>query len=87
MPQVADHMRTWRREFPDSVRLFLVTLITRDMIEGRSARGTGRMGLRQLHQDGFLTGAFNVSAVVEKRAWSVQDFNELMTTLAELVSS
>ena len=86
MPQVADHMRTWRREFPDSARLFLGTLITRDMIEGRSARGTARMGLRQLHQDGYLTGAFNVSAVVEKRALSVQDFTELMTTLGELTS-
>jgi hypothetical protein len=86
MPQVADHMRTWRREFPDSARLFLGTLITRDMIEGRSARGTERTGLRQLHQDGYLTGAFNVSAVVEKRAPSVQDFSELMTTLGELAS-
>ena len=85
MPQVADHMRTWTKEFPDSARLFLGTLITRDMIEGRSSRGTARTGLRQLYQDGLLTGAFNVSAVVEKRPPSAQDFDELMRTLAKLV--
>lgn len=87
MPQVADHMRTWAHEFPDAARLFFGTLITRDMVEGRSAKGTARMGLRQLHQDRFLTGAFNVSAVVEKRAPSLQDFAELMNTLAEFGSS
>jgi hypothetical protein len=87
MPQVADHMRTWATEFRDTARLFLGTLITREMVEGRSARGTARTGLRQLYQDGFLTGAFNVSAVVEKRAPSLQDFAELMTTLAELAGS
>lgn len=63
MPQVASHMKTWKQQpqFSDAVRLFFGTVITQEMIEGRSALGTPREGLRDLVQEGFLTGVYNLS--------------------------
>lgn len=78
MPQVADHMFTWTREFPESLRLFFGTVITDEMIVGKSVRGTGRTGFRDLHVNGYLDGVFNLSylALDNDGAWG--SFNELM---------
>lgn len=86
MPQVADHMRTWKGEYPDAARLFLGTVMTKEMVDGISVRGTQRTGLKQLYEEGSLNGAINISAVVERKEPSLTDFASLMEALSRHVT-
>ena len=81
MPQVVDHMYTWSREFPKSLRLFFGTLITAPMIEGESVRGTERRGLRGLYEEGSLNGVYNLSKLAQGDAFALASFEELMRVL------
>lgn len=65
MPQVADHMRTWRGEFPRALVGVFMTIVTQDMIVGQSRMGTRRVGLQDLHADGLLDFAFNLSKLAQ----------------------
>lgn len=65
MPQVVGHMRTWRSEFPNAARLFFGTVITPEMVNGISIKGTQHTGLRELHDAGELTSAYNLSQLVD----------------------
>lgn len=85
MPQVADHMRTWTREHPDAARLFFGTLISPEMIRGESLRGTERVGFRDLHERGQLTGVYNVSKIAESDPGAERDFEALVAALDESV--
>lgn len=81
MPQVVDHMWTWSREYPKSLRLFFGTIITREMVEGESTRGTERRGLRSLQEEGYLHGAYNLAKLAQHDRRSVVAFDQLMTTI------
>lgn len=83
MPQVVDHMYTWTQEYPLSLRLMFGTVITDEMVEGISARGTVRRGLRYLHQDGSLHGVHNLSKLTQNDSYAVQSFSELMSALLD----
>lgn len=61
MPQVVSHMDTWQQQFASAERLFFGTIINKEMIEGKSALGTPRQGLRDLYRGGLLTGVYNLS--------------------------
>ena len=65
MPQVADHVRTWKGEFPDGARLLLGTVFTEEMINGASVRGTRRTGLKDLYHEGALTAVYNLTRISE----------------------
>lgn len=86
MPQVADHVRTWTSEFPDAARLFFGTLISNEMVEGTSARGTGRQGLKQLWKDEYLNGVFNLWKISLEEAGEVGSFSRLMDAIVEASS-
>jgi hypothetical protein len=85
MPQVADHMRTWTHEHPQAARLFFATLITDEMIEGRSRRGGQRAGLKQLHEGGFLNAAYNLGKLADKDPTAVASFERFADALYELI--
>lgn len=85
MPQVASHMRTWRNEFPDAARLFFGTLINAQMVEGMSIRGTHHIGLRELHEDGSLTSAYNVAKVAARDQAAQASFDDLLRSLAAVL--
>lgn len=87
MPQVAAHMRTWRGTYPDAARLFFGTLITEQMVEGQSARGTLREGLRGLYEDGLLTTLYNVSKIAQNDPSEVQRFEELIDSFDSLLDA
>jgi len=81
MPQVADHMRTWSREFRQSWRLMFGTLITEPMVEGESASGTERKGLKSLHEGGNLDGVYNLAKLADQDAIAWDSFRGLMRAL------
>lgn len=81
MPQVGDHMRTWTQRYPSAVRLFFGTLITNEMVAGRSAAGTRHIGLRGLHDSGNLNAIFNLSKLALGDPAAVASFDELMSYL------
>lgn len=87
MPQVSAHMHTWAIEFPKAHRIFIGTLINEEMIKGESVRGTPRMGLRRLHEEGSLTTAFNIAKIVEGDQDSVTHFGEFLEFLCQLAKS
>jgi hypothetical protein len=80
-PQVVDHMRTWTAETPGALRLFFGTVITDEMIRGESVRGTSRVGLRELYEDDYLQGVYNLSHLSLQEPNSVISFAELMQYL------
>jgi hypothetical protein len=81
MPQVGDHMRTWTQKHPGALRLFFGTLITEEMVAGRSAAGTRHVGLRGLHDDGNLNAVFNLSKLALGEPAAVATFDQLMSYL------
>lgn len=81
MQQVADHMRTWAREYRQSYRLLFGTLISESMVEGESSRGVERKGLRSLHDDGHLDGVYNLAKLTASEDHAVDSFNDLVATL------
>ncbi|WP_199439413.1 hypothetical protein [Umezawaea beigongshangensis] len=81
MPQVADHMNTWSTEYQQSARLFFGTLITPQMINGESARGSGRRGFQYLHEDGQLNGVYNLTKITGGDGDSIANFDALITRL------
>jgi hypothetical protein len=83
MPQVADHMTTWASAYPDAARLFFGTLISKAMIEGESARGTRRAGLRSMHERGDLTSAYNLSLIEEGQEEAVEAFEDLISAVTD----
>lgn len=85
MPQVADHMRTWQQEYPEASRLFFGTLITTEMVQGVSIRGTVRTGLRNLYDEGALTTAYNLAAIVVDRPNPAEPMLELVGELRRLI--
>lgn len=87
MPQVSAHMHTWTAEFPEAHRIFIGTLVSEQMIDGVSLRGTPRRGLRDLHQDGSLTTAFNIAKIVEGDQAAIYHFGEFLEFLRQLVES
>jgi hypothetical protein len=81
MPQVGDHMRTWTKKYPNALRLFFGTLITKEMVEGRSVAGTRHIGLRGLHDGGNLNAVFNLSRLALGEPAAVGAFDQLMSYL------
>jgi hypothetical protein len=81
MPQVVDHMNTWSNEYPYSLRLFFGTLITENMINGESARGTERRGFRSLHSIDQIHGVYNLSKISGGDVQSVKEFDDLIKGL------
>jgi hypothetical protein len=81
MPQVGDHMRTWTQRYPSALRLFFGTLITEEMVAGRSAAGTRHIGLRGLHDNGNLNAVFNLSKLALGELAAVTSFDRLMSYL------
>jgi hypothetical protein len=61
MPQIADHVRTWAAQEPNALRAVFGTLFNAEMVGGESTRGTARVGLRRLHEEGLLNVAYNLS--------------------------
>ena len=81
MPQVADHMRTWKDEFPSAARLLLGTVFTQEMVDGSSIRGTRRTGLKDLYDEGSLTAIYNLSHVSKEQdpcAELIAEFRRLL---------
>ena len=69
MPQVADHLHGWTHDHPEATRVVFMTVITPEMVEGRSRAGdVTRKGLRELHETGELDHAFNLSRMHATRA-------------------
>lgn len=85
MPQVADHLKSWKNHFPEAHRIFIGTLITEQMTAGISSRGTQRTGLRALHEDGSLTTAFNIAKIVEGDHSANAHFGIFLDYLHQLV--
>lgn len=81
MPTVSTHMTTWSGQYRDAVRLFFGTLITWDMIEGKSAAGTHRDGLKNMHQNGQLTTAYNIAKVASNDVFARAAFNDFIAAL------
>lgn len=85
MPQVVNHMNTWTYEFPNSARLFFGTVITPQMIDGVSMKGTRHFGLRDLYKSGQLTSAYNLSQIVENVRDDGNGLNNLISRLSNLL--
>lgn len=85
MPQVADHARSWRRQYPDVAPLFFGTVVNREMIEGQSMRGTRHAGLKGLYEDGDLPGIYNLSNLAAHQPYAEQTFSALITWLGSLL--
>lgn len=85
MPQVVSHLETWHQEYPQAHRIFIGTLINDQMINGQSARGTPRKGLKTLHADGSLSTAFNIAKIVEGDSAAIAHFGEFLDYLRQLV--
>lgn len=85
MPQVTSHMTTWTHEFPNAARLFFGTLITKEMIDGLSRMKTKHVGLRDLHNSGHLTSAYNLSQIVEGVRDDRNGLNNLISCLSNLL--
>ena len=81
LPQLVDHMRTWKGEFATADLLFFGSVITKNMYEGRSVRGVDRMGLKDLHRNGFLNAVFNISNTWAGNPHAVDRFEELCDAL------
>jgi hypothetical protein len=81
MPQVADHLRTWKSEYPGSYSCVFMTVLTEEMIEGASKQGTARTGLKGLHKDGLLDFAFNISALADPTTAQYESFKGLFENL------
>ena len=81
MPQITDHMRTWTGDSPDAARLFFGTLVTEEMIEGTTASGVRRSGLKSLHANGLLTAAYNVSKIASDDPKARASFDNLLSAL------
>lgn len=87
MPQIVDHMRTWAQKTPDADRLFFGTLITHEMVEGVSPGGVVRSGLKNLCDNGLLTGAYNISKIAAGDRGAVRAFDDLLDRLTATVQS
>lgn len=85
MPTIHGHLITWAAERPSAARLFIGTLISPEMVEGVSRTGTPHVGLKQMHKEGLLTAAYNVSKVAEHDAAAVASFQNLAGALRALV--
>jgi len=66
MPQVVDHMITWGMSYPTAYRGVFMTLVTEEMIEGRSRMGVSRVGLKELCRKGLLSYAVNLTSATTK---------------------
>lgn len=85
MPQIANHMNTWAQEFPNAARLFFGTIITEQMIEGKSMKGTQHLGLRHLHKIGQLTSAYNISHFINRAQENENGLNNLISILSDII--
>ena len=77
MPQVVDHLRTWKSEFPRSFSCVFMTVVTNEMIEGVSKQGTKRTGLKGLQAQGLLDFAFNISQLLDPTSAQYKSFKGL----------
>jgi hypothetical protein len=87
MPQVVDHLRAWAREYPPAARLLFGTVITEGMVRGESLKGTRHVGLRELHEEGALTSAYNLANLVAREPTALRHFADLVAALESLLSS
>jgi hypothetical protein len=83
MPQIYNHLRTWVQEHSDAPRGFLGTLITEEMVEGRSSQGTQHVGLRGLKENGLLHCAINLSKVASGAGVQREQFNRVVDALID----
>ena len=87
MPQIVDHMRSWKRDFPTAARLFFGTIITAEMVGGKSLKGTGHVGLEELYEEGSLTAVFNLSGIVAQDSAALRSFDNLTSEFDALLDS
>lgn len=86
MPQIAGHLRTWTLEAPDAPRLFFGTIITEEMITGRTESGTQHAGLRTLKTTGILSAVYNLSLIASGDPAGTAAFDALADGLARLLT-
>lgn len=82
MPQVADHMRTWQREFPRAAKGVCMTTVTQEMVRGASIRGTSRTGLKQLFEDQLLDFVINLTGLLIRNRSQVEEVRRIFGALA-----
>ncbi len=86
VPQIANHFRTWTREHQEAARVFFGTIFTEEMVEGISAAGTSHTGLKNLHSNGYLQAAYNLSNVAANQPAQVAAFEDLVDRLVSLLA-
>lgn len=87
MPQIQGHLQTWTSTTPMAPRLFFGTIITSEMIEGRTVGGTQHNGLRQLRNNGLLSAAYNLSNLAQGEPAAAAAFDDLVDQLAKGLAS
>jgi len=87
MPQIHGHLQTWTMEMSMSPRLFFGTIITSEMIEGKTSGGTQHNGLRAFRNSGLLSGAYNLANIVEGKPAAVAAFDDLVDQLCATLSA
>lgn len=85
IPQINGHLRTWTQENPDAPRVLFGTVITTEMIEGRTAGGTQHTGLKAFHRSGLLTTAYNLTNIRRGDRKSVEAFNRFVDELCAVL--
>jgi len=85
LPGLYNHLRTWASENIDRGRLFFGTLISEEMITGKTSRGTTHNGLAAMNNQGLLQGAFNLSNIISGVPHAVESFDGLMMRLESLI--
>lgn len=83
MPQIQGHLQTWTSTTPMAPRLFFGTIITQEMIEGRTVGGTQHNGLRQLRNSGLLSAAYNLSNLAQGEPAAAAAFDDLVDQLTK----
>jgi hypothetical protein len=83
MPQINGHLQTWTSQNSKAPRLFFGTVITSEMIEGVTRGGTHHTGLRAFSKYGLLSGAYNLSNIVEGQPDAEKAFNGLVDAICK----
>ncbi|CRI57712.1 MULTISPECIES: hypothetical protein [unclassified Pseudomonas] len=86
LPGLYNHLRTWAAENIDRGRLFFGTLISEEMVTGKTSRGTTHNGLKAMKNQGLLQGAFNLSNIVSGVPHAVEHFDGLMKRFDNLIA-
>ncbi|MBI2761533.1 MAG: hypothetical protein HYX51_08925 [Chloroflexi bacterium] len=87
IPQVVGHFEGWVNRYPVAARMFFADVFELPMISGVTVGGTEHPALRQLHVDGKLTTAYNLSKLAAGESTALASFENLVDGLVSLLSS